>query len=692
MSKKAVKVAKEARDNMSKFFNDKQWKINIDNYDKKTRFVMGEQISSEEAEEFRNARMKTITANKLYPLINNVIGEYIKLTPNMQVIAKDDNTGSIESVEIAQAIFKRIAFNSDSKGVYRSAMKNAARGGYGVIRIVTEYVDNKSFDQEIKIKEVKDPTSCFFDANAKTIHKTDGDYCGMYTIMSKKAFESMYPKVDVKDSELSGIDVGVKQEWCGEDSVIVLDYYKRIKEKTTLYNIEDSQILSAGNYLDTELKERGFTADDIKLLPVTDSRTSYNEKIKHYRIAANHILLETTLPCDELPLIFVDQESWHDKGKQVTRALLEDAEGVQRVINYLNTLIIKLIKMQRYDNWLATPAMVAGKEIKKYWDDNSSNIVGAKLYNPQPNGERPTPIPPPEISQSLFMQYQRASEDIHHITGIFSTQIGNQGNEISGTAISRRADQANTTNISFFSNVNSAIAKVGQIIVKMMPKVYDTQRTVLAEGATGGYRQVTINKRTSDMSIQNNIRGAKFDLAVDAQMSFDSQKQQALETLTHIMQASPTLLIDGKPMPIMSVIGDLVAANMPTNNNAELTNRLKLGVPKEIIAAGKGEPMPEKPQQPDPQAMMAAQQAQLEQAKLQNEKMKQQLEAAKLQSQMQIEQSKHANETQQTAMQQEESAIKAIAEISTAAINSQNPMLIDFAREFSQRLANKYNL
>lgn len=646
MAKYNKSLAEEVRKNMGAWYGNNQWRANVANYKSKTKFVMGEQWSDDEKLRFSKTKTMPLTVNKLFPLVNNVIGEYIKITPNMQVIAKNQRArDAVGSVETAQALFKRIAFNSDSKSVYRTAAKNAARGGWGVIRIVTEYESEKSFNQEIKIKEVKDPTSCFFDTFAKTSAKTDGDFCGMYSIMRRKSFEAKYPGLKLEEAEAYDIP-GMEISWCGAESVTIVDYYKKVKTKTKLLHVVGNMLINEGDYFESELKRR-FSKEIIETFEVTDSKDAEEIRVKHYRIAGDHILSETEFPCDELPLVFVDQESWYDGSEQVTRAIIEDAEDTQRFINYLASLIAKLIKMQKHGQWLATKPMIANNS--EQWADVES-VEGALLYDPDPMSPNPMPqkVAPPEISQSLFVQYQRCSEDIHAITGIFATQIGNEGNEISGTAIAKRAEQANTSNISFFVNVNSSISKVGQIILKMLPKVYDTQRAVMIESQFGGYKQVVINQQHGDMSLKNDIINNEYDLAVDASLSFDGQKHQALESLTMLLQTNPLVMVNGQQVPLFSVIGDLYAENLPLQNTAELTNRIRdLIVSKEAIAAGKGEKLPQ--QQPNQaqqaQQQMMAQQMQIAQAKLQTEQGK----VANQQTENQLK----AQELQLEARQQE---------------------------------------
>jgi hypothetical protein len=657
MAKMNKALAQEVRDAMERWY--KYWKVNNDKYQKRTAFVMGEQYTSDDLKNFNATGKKALKMNKLYPIVNNVIGEYIKITPNMQVVAKVQNSDElVDDIETMQDLFKTISFSSNSKQAYRTAVKNAARGGYGAYMIDTDYESPKSFNQCIKIIEIKDPTTCFWDKHAKESTKVDGEYCGRYIVMKRQTFEAKYPGLKLPSSDAYYIK-SLNLNWCDDDSLVIVDYLKKVRSKTTLYKIPDLGIIEAGEYTGEELKKY-FSADEIKELPILAQRETEIVKVKRYKVAGEHELEATeVLTGDEgdLTILFVDQESWYDGEQQYTRPLIEDAVDAQRYMNYLATQMAYLVKLQRAEQYKLTPKMIQGFEA--YWKD-PTKVQGALLYNPdpmQPNG--PAEIMPPQISPTLMQQYERAMQDIHTSTGIFPTQIGNQGNEISGRAIQQRAEQGNISNIAFFVNANMSISRGGQIILKMTPNYYDTERTLVVQSNLGNSRTVTINQKQGDFGpVKNNIKGAQYLLTVDASMSFEAQKQQALESLQLILQANPQVFM---------AIADLYAENLPLANTAEITNRLRTMVPPQLIAAGKGQKVqqPQQQPQPDPAAIQMQMQQQemqqkfaIEQAQLnlkandqalEQEKLK--LKEVELMNNMSIAQGKQKTELLNSAIQ-----------------------------------------
>ena len=95
-----------------------------------------------------------------------------------------------------------------------------------------------------------------------------------------------------------------------------------------------------------------------------------------------------------------------------------------------------------------------------------------------------------------------------------------------------------------------------------------------------------------------------------------------------VLQANPELF---------NMIADLYVENLPLANSNELRNRLRTIVPPEVIEAGKtGQPIPPKPQQPDPMIMVKMQELQIKQQQLAMEQQRLQSDAQLSQAELQI--------------------------------------------------------
>lgn len=359
----------------------------------------------------------------------------------------------------------------------------------------------------------------------------------------------------------------------------------------------------------TETTEIMTLWDGEEPVRIIDKKQYRKNKIMHYKIAGDYILEETEFPSEQLPMIFVDQNSYYDKnGKQVCRSFFGDAKDTQRYINYLRTQSAYILKVSRYDQFMGSKKNVQGADTRRAWTD-PNNTQGLLAYDESPQGHKPEQIRPPELSQSLLSQYQIAIEDLYRTTGLYPTRMGNQGNEVSGKAIDARTRQGSYSTYVAFNSINRAIAKGGEIVNEMIPRVYDSERVITLMTPNEGMKNITVNRQVDEYGeqIENDIRKGTYQVRLKPGPSYEGQKQEALMSLQQIIQADPQAF---------QLIADLYADNLPLANTIEIKNRLKTLVPPQIIEAGKTGKMPNESGQPSPQEQVMQMQQQMEQQKM----------------------------------------------------------------------------
>lgn len=641
MAKYAKKQAKQARIAFEKWREN--FKDNINCYHEFYEFVMGKQWEDDEEKEMiKTFRKVPLTANKLGSMANSLLGEQQQNTPQLEVIPLTDCDE--KTAELRQAIVKDISLSQDAKTVYQVAASQAIIGGFSAFMWYAEEPHNESFDQEIKPAYFKDPTLCYWDSGAETIGKTDGMFCGYITPMTRKKFVETYgknvaDKIGVKSE--NGGEIAASEEevalatsissdlgnfqWFDEDMIMVQDHFVRKIKKRMIYKLSNAktvtqdeldEIIEKSRLIALEQQEfaliegeqtlDALTPDQLTLyddgMPVRIERekeVQYSE-ITHQKIAGDYILEEALFPTSEnLPVVFVDQNSYYDKkGKQVTRPFFKDSKDTQRYINYLRTQSAYILKISRYDQFIASKKNVASSDTQANWR-NPLNIQGAITYDESPNGNKPEQLRPPELSASLHTQYQIAGEDLYTTTGLYPTRLGQQGNEISGSAIDARTRQGSYQTYVVFTSINRAIATGGAIVNEMIPHIYDAERLISVRLPDRGLQNIVINKQIDAYGEQfeNDIRKGTFKVVLRPGPSYEGQKQVGLQSLQQVLQANPQTF---------NMIADLYAENLPLANTIELKNRLRTLVPKQILEAGKtGQPLPPEPRQPDLQTLQA---------------------------------------------------------------------------------------
>lgn len=668
------------------------WKYNTDQYHRMFQFVMGKQWDDEEEDMLVKTLNKVpLQFNKLATLINTLLGEQQQNTPQIEVnpLSNCDQ----ETAEIRQNVVKDIMLSTDAKTVHQIAATQAFTGGFGAFIVDTAYSHDKSFDQDIVYRSVKDATRCFWDIGAEHPNKIDGMHGGYISRMTRKKFAQVYGK-DTEERILKTTKITQSKEeialatqplsgggddpfcWADDDSITILHMYVRTYEKEMLYKlsngricnqeeldelIESSRMLSMqmeqeqsmmmGDYagmlnepdgmmsdltgeMPAESDERVTIIDEGQIVRIEDKRESKRSKIMRRDIAGNFILDETEAPCEDIPVIFADQNSFYDKnGKQVCRSFIIDAIDAQRYLNYLGTQVAYLLKISRYDQFIGSKKNVQSLDTQAQWRD-PQRIKGMLTYDESPTGAKPEQLRPPELPMSLIQQYERAIEDMYTSTGLYPSRMGAQGNETSGAAIDARTRQGSYSTYVAFNAINRAISAGGVLVNQMVPRVYDSTRVLSLMTPDKGRRNITVNEQADEYGskIKNDLTKGTFEVRLQAGPSYEGQKQQALESLNAVLAANP------QAFPL---IADLYADNLPLQNTIEIRNRLKTIVPPEIIEAGKTGETPQQQQQPDPEAIRAQAEAQFKQEQIQIKKQELQMEMQEMQMRMELQQKEH---------------------------------------------------
>jgi len=210
---------------------------------------------------------------------------------------------------------------------------------------------------------------------------------------------------------------------------------------------------------------------------------------------------------------------------------------------------------------------------------------------------------------------QMLSDDMKATTGIYDAALGAQSNETSGVAIGQRVQQGDQATFHYVDNLEHGLEHTGRIILDMIPKVYDNQRTMRLKGdEVAKEKTVTINRPVMTVDgqtmVHNDMSQMTFNsVRVILGQNFASRKAQTAQTMLQLVQSNPA---------IWQVAGDIIAKNMDFDQAKELAERLHTLLPPPILAMEQAEkngaPPGQPPPPPPPNPEQMAQQQQLQHA------------------------------------------------------------------------------
>lgn len=530
------------------------------------RFVS---VQGEQWDEYQKRKRKTRPCyefNRLRQHIRQVTGDQRQNRPQIKLRAVEQ--GDKETADIMQGLIRNIESISNADKAYDTAFEWAVTGGYGLWRLKTEYNNNDSFEQDIKIQEVTNPFSVYFDPSAQEFDRRDAQYAFVITKIGKDEFKQKYPNDELIDYTGANYDI---QHWIDDASVTLCEYwYKQYEDKNLL-------LLSNGNTVyEDEIPDRMVL--EANGITVLKERKVEVPKVKMALLTGEGVIEEADWAGRYIPIVPVYGDIVDIDGEFHYSGMVRFGKDAQRVYNYHRTTMIETIANAPKVPYLVTPEQIKGFE--GLWKSANAENMPFLPYNPDPRaGGMPQRSGGVEIPQALITASQYDAEDIKAVTGQFDASMGAGGNETSGRAILARQREGDTATYSYVDNLSRAIRYTGEILVDLIPKIYDTERVVRILGIDGGEKWVEINKiqldqMTGQQIITNDITGGKYDVSVNVGASYNTQRQEASEALLEMM---------GNPM-LAPVVADLLAKNLDIPNSDELEKRLrKIGIKSGVI-------------------------------------------------------------------------------------------------------------
>lgn len=572
------------------------WDDNRNRYKEDVEFLNGSQWPDGIQKERDNAGQPCLVVDKLNQYVRQVVNDSRQNRPSIKV-RPVDSEADIETAEIMQGLCRHIEDRSDASAAYDTSIESAVKGGFGFIRILTEYAHENTFEQEVCIERVRNPLSVLIDPDCKKADFSDARYCFVIDEIDEDDLEKQYPDADAKDFDTGDLS------WQTEDGkVVIAEYFEVINKTRTMHMLTDGTVVSDEEY-QTALIE-GLVPPDIK-----DTREiDYNEIMWSKVHGGGYLEKPTKWIGKYIPIVPVIGNEVDIDGKVSYVSLIHAAKDAQRLYNYSRSAFAERVALAPKSPYIAAAGQI---ENHPEWNDANSVNYSVLTYDPQEIGGAligaPQRQPASDIPAGFSQDMQLSEHDIQASLGMYSASLGQQGNEKSGRAIMARQREGDTGTFHYHDNLSRSIRYVGKILIDLIPKVYDSKRVVriLGVDSTSDMVQLDPNQPQASMKINTeggvksiyNLNMGTYDVSVSTGPSYTTQRQEAAEAMIQLSQANPQL---------MQIAGDLMIRNMDWPGAEEIADRLKLMLPPQIAQAEQDE----EGQSPEVQAIMAqAQQA-----------------------------------------------------------------------------------
>lgn len=526
-----------------------------------------------------------------------VINEMRQQRPSGKVRGTDEADTGL--AEIMQGLCRNIESLSNAEHAYDAAYEKAVKGGFGAWRICTDYVNDDDFDQDIRIKSIRNPFAVKFDPAALEVDRRDANYAFVEELISVDEFERRFPDASVADFE----DDRGCGDWREAGLVRIAEYFYKQPMKRELLALSDGRVV----FLDDIAEKAGLDGPSAK-----DFLESAGIRIVKSRLVESHkVMMRMTnghewltepheFPSKFIPIIPVWGNIENIDGVDYWSGLVRFAKDQQRLHNVHRTALVEAVAKAPKAPYIVDPSWIEGYE--RMWQQANSEDYPYLLANlSKAGGAIPQRTQQAEVPAALIQLSGMDTDDMKAATGQFDASLGARSNETSGVAINARKLQGATATFNYVDNLAYAIRYTYEILVDMIPRVYDTPRVVRILGNDGGEKWKQLYQQVEDEHgnpvIINDISKGKYDVIVTVGPSYATQRMEAADAFAQLA---------GQIGGSAPMIGPLLAYAVIHNQDIPGMDEIDAALRKALVAQGllppKDGEQPPPPPPPDPRA------------------------------------------------------------------------------------------
>jgi hypothetical protein len=565
--------------------------------------------------------------NQLPKFARQTIGDIREAEPSIK-ISPDGDGADQDAARIYNGLIRQAQKRAAVTKPVITAAESAVICGIGNFRVVTQYLRDNPFHQELGLEAIHNPLAVVWDANAREVTRADAQHVFIREALTRAAFKKKYK--GAREDSFSGDEHDVSKAtyaWTTKDTITVAEYFEVGSEKAPYALLQSGAVVRLDRL--PERIQHNTDANTLfdtisqQAMPIQKIKEGEARKVTWRKMTGLEVLETRDWITEDIPVIAVVGEQVHFHDRTVRVSLIRYAKAAQKIYNYgVNAQLEMAMNAPKAPYLLGTSQLPEGKGAELWAQANKGNKPYLP-YNDSKNPNRPVREPGPQPSSALQAIIFQAAEDLKATTGIYDAAIGNRSNETSGIAIANRQREAETGTNLFSDNLEASLTHAGRIMVDAIPKIYDSERILRITGEDGSEEEIAINRRIMEggvIGVINDLTVGRYDLSVNIGPSAATKRAEALQGMERVLSGSPQMLAQ---------FFDLWVEKMDFPGAEAFAKRARKLLPPGLAESRDEDKTPEQAEAEKVQAAAAEEQQQLGTAKVEAEVRKDAAMAAK---------------------------------------------------------------
>jgi hypothetical protein len=529
--------------------------------------------------------------------------------PRIKCHPKGDGANH-EGAERINGLIRHIEDISTSSIAYDSGAENAIDIGWGYWRIVSEYAEKGSFDQELFIKPIRNPFTVYMDPASVFPDGRDQKWCMITELMSRVDYRLKYPKAKNGDFSWFNPNSYFALNWENRTHVRLAEYYRIYEVADELLQLSDGQIT-----LRSKLNPNSRDMRDILAamqLTIVNQRPTTRCAVQWFRLNGRDVVDKRDEGPDVyfIPVVRCEGNVKDINGEVKRKGMVEDLIDPARMYNYVETQKTERYALAPKAPWVAAEGQLDGHP---EWNDANQKNYSVLVYKPKLDPTGTALLPPPQRqapaqAEAGMAEWSASAErNLMAVAGMQPENPEIQARVVSGNKyLQRRQGMQDLTHFQYYDKQTLAIMWTGVLLLERIPVYYDTQRQQRILGEDGRPEMITINEKYEDPAApgvskkRNDMTVGRYMVVMDTGPGYVTKQEENAEYMLELVNT---------PLgeKIVQTGSDIVLRNMSFPGADELADRVAITTPGAMEKLVQGLPK-------QAQNIVGALQAQLQQA------------------------------------------------------------------------------
>lgn len=582
-----------------------------------------------------------LVMDQIQQSIRLVCNQYRQQPPSITISPVGDGA-DVETADILQGVIRHIETNCDAQVTYEKTHEGMVRTGFHSCRILTDYVDDDSDEQEIVIEWIPNAFSVYWQPG---VPQAKARWNFIIADLPRDTYKAEYPDSDLATSSDWTSTGNQPAEWINKEYIRVAEYFEVV-------DVDRGKGKRPG------------------------------KKVMWRKMTAYEVLDERELPGTSIPVFTAYGDDIDVDGKRYVAGLVRNAKGPQRQYNYMVSGATETVALIPKSPYIAVEGQLAGREVQ--WEQANLRNFAVLQYKQVDIMGKPAPPPQRQTAEAPIQGFAQmigqASNDLKASLGLYDPSLGQRRGDESGKAIERLQQQGNIATLNYSDNMSRMMKRLGKSLLEWIKVIYSEPRVQRIINPDSTVKHVVIHNGEDQqedaqaLAMKEDIKNiydigtGRYDVIISVGPTYQSKRQEAVSTQMDLLKVLPP--------QTGQILVDLIVRNMDIPQANEMADRIKKTLPPNIVEGDQG----------DPKVQLQQAQAQLQQFSQQHELMTKALQEAQ-----QVIQTKQVEQQGkvQTVQIQEQSAqtiekMKLDAQITIAEINTKAQNAMERAQMYNE--------